>query len=121
MEPDELKEHRQWIVLQVAVMRAKFFTHSMQSDVYKEFMRSWADALQDYTKGEISKAIAQYIIESPRTTPNEGLIRQMIIKTRPRAKAAPKQPEVIRDIPNLDERRKLVQEVMQQYKVKRVP
>ena len=113
MEPDELKEHRQWIVLQVAVMRAKFFTHSMQSDVYKEFMRSWADALQDYTKKEISKAIAQYIIESPRTTPNEGLIRQMIIKTRPRAKVAPK--------PNLDERRKLVQEVMQQYKVKRVP
>jgi len=121
MEQDELKEHRNWIAVQVAVMRHKFFVTNMQPEVYKAYMNSWCDALQGYSKEEITKAIAQYIIDSPRTTPNEGLIRQMIIKTRPRVKVIPKEPEVKKDIPNLEERRRIAQEVMQQYQVKRVP
>ena len=107
MEQDELKAHRKWIQIQIAVMRQKFFITHMQPQVYEAFMLSWADALQDYSQEEISKAIAQYISQSPKIAPNEGHIKQIIMRNRPRVKPVPKEPEPKKDLPTIEERKKI--------------
>ena len=107
MEQDELKAHRKWIAIQIAVMRQKFFMNYMQPEVYKAFMVSWCDALQDYSQEEITKAIAQYISQSPKIAPNEGHIRQIIIRNRPRVKPIPKEPEPEKELPTIEERKKI--------------
>ena len=54
---EDIKKHREWIVIQVAALRAKFYAPRLDPEVYKAYMICWADALQVYSKQEITDAM----------------------------------------------------------------
>ena len=43
---EDIKKHREWIVIQVAALRAKFYAPRLEPAVNKAYMISWADTLQ---------------------------------------------------------------------------
>jgi len=112
---EDIKKHREWIVIQVAALRAKFYAPKLDAEVNKAYMISWADTLQVYTKQEIKDAMAAHVRESPRITPNEGMIRELIIRHRPRAKAPAQQPVEEESKLSVEERRKISAEVMSTF------
>lgn len=112
---EDIKKHREWIVIQVAALRAKFYAPRLDPEIYKAYMVSWADALQIYTKQEITDAMAAHVRDSPNITPNEGMIRKYIIKHKPREKIKPP-PEPEEERLSVEERRKISAEVMATFK-----
>ena len=112
---EDIKKHREWIVIQVAALRAKFYAPRLDPEIYKAYMISWADALQIYTKQEITDAMAAHVRDSPNITPNEGMIRKYIIKHKPREKIKPP-PEPEEERLSVEERRKISAEVMATFK-----
>ena len=112
---EDIKKHREWIVIQVAALRAKFYAPRLDPEVYKAYMVSWADALQIYTKQEITDAMAAHVRDSPNITPNEGMIRKYIIKHKPREKIKPP-PEPEEERLSVEEHRKISAEVMATFK-----
>ena len=112
---EDIKKHREWIVIQVAALRAKFYAPRLDPEIYKAYMISWADALQIYTKQEITNAMAAHVRDSPNITPNEGMIRKYIIKHKPREKIKPP-PEPEEERLSVEERRKISAEVMATFK-----
>ena len=103
---EDIKKHREWIVIQVAALRAKFYAPRLEPAVNKAYMISWADTLQVYSKQEITDAMAAHVRESPRITPNEGMIRELIIQQKP-----------IEEKPKLsvEERRRISADVMSTF------
>lgn len=112
---EDIKKHREWIVIQVAALRAKFYAPKLEPAVNKAYMISWADTLQVYSKQEITDAMAAHVRESPRITPNEGMIRELIIQHRPRAKAPPQQPVEEKPKLSVEERRRISADVMSTF------
>ena len=112
---EDIKKHREWIVIQVAALRAKFYAPRLDPEIYKAYMVSWADALQIYSKQEITDAMAAHVRDSPNITPNEGMIRKYIIKHKPREKIKPP-PEPEEERLSVEERRKISAEVMATFK-----
>ena len=112
---EDIKKHREWIVIQVAALRAKIYAPRLDPEIYKAYMISWADALQIYTKQEITDAMAAHVRDSPNITPNEGMIRKYIIKHKPREKIKPP-PEPEEERLSVEERRKISAEVMATFK-----
>ena len=56
----DIKEHRNWIAIQVSALRAKFYAPRLDPEVHKAYLVSWADTLQPYSKEErqrISKEV----------------------------------------------------------------
>jgi len=114
---EDIKQHRAWIVIQVAALRAKFYAPRLDPEVNKAYMISWADTLQVYSKQEITDAMASHVRDSPRITPNEGMIRELIIRHRPRPKAPTPQPtQEVEGRPNLEERKRISAKVMAIWK-----
>ena len=109
---EDIKKHREWIVIQVAALRAKFYSPRLDPEIYKAYMISWADALQIYTKQEITDAMAAHVRDSPNITPNEGMIRKYIIKHKPRQAPQPPQPQPQEERLSVEQRRKISAEVM---------
>ena len=113
---EDIKKHREWIVIQVAALRAKFYAPRLDPEVYKAYMISWADALQVYSKQEITDAMAAHVRDSPNITPNEGMIRKYIIKHKPRQTPQPPQPQPEEERLSVEQRRKISAEVMATFK-----
>lgn len=88
LRPQELKEHRAAIGVEVeAALNNGGYWREPSSDLVKlKMLLKWMDALQNYTMEEIENAFAKHVLSNPRRKPNEGLIRELIITGRGRAR-----------------------------------
>ena len=111
----DIKEHRNWIAIQVSALRAKFYAPRLDPEVHKAYLVSWADTLQPYSKEEIKEAMASHVRDSPRITPNEGMIRELIIRHRPKIKPPPTQPLKEEAKISTEERQRISKEVMSTF------
>mgnify|MGYP003439561921 FL=1 len=102
--------------LEVLVRKTdKFGWDRMDPNVRTILRKDWMDALQDFTVEEIDEACREAIRANPDKCPNEGHIRQIIIRERSSIRAALPKPEVHQfvatEIP-VEDRRAVVAEIL---------
>jgi len=93
LKPHELDAHRAAIGVEVeAALNNGGYWREPSSELVKiKMLLKWMDALQNYTMQEIENAFAKHVLSKPKIKPNEGIIRDLIIKGRGRAAPAPRQ------------------------------
>mgnify|MGYP000858133305 FL=1 len=118
LPPPALDEHRGKVGLRLEVLvrkTDKFGWDRMDPNVRTILRKDWMDALQDFTLEEIDEACRESVRANPDKCPNEGHIRQIIIRGREAIRAALPKPEekqfVATEVP-VEERRAVVAEVL---------
>ena len=118
LPPPELYKHRAMVGLRLEVLvrkTDKFGWDRMDPNVRTILRKDWMDALQDFTVEEIDEACREAIRANPDKCPNEGHIRQIIIRERSSIRAALPKPEVHQfvatEIP-VEDRRAVVAEIL---------
>lgn len=88
------------VAVELEVMAKKLDRFGWDRDkgtaVHDRIMLDWMDALQDYTLAEVRQACREWIRQHPRTMPNEGDIRRILLKARAAMlsrQPAPPEPE----------------------------
>lgn len=114
----ELDNHRGQVGLRLEVLvrkTDKFGWDRMDPNVRTILRKDWMDALQDFTMDEIDAACREAVRANPDKCPNEGHIRQIIVREREAIRAALPKPEpkqfVATEIP-VEERRAVVAEIL---------
>jgi hypothetical protein len=118
MNDDELTKHRAYIAIKAQALMSRFFQLPQDELVAREIICGWMDMLQDYTREEIDKAFKQYLIDSPRTRPHEGLIRKVIMDNRKMLVAMqPKKyiEQKPRSHPDADVRKRIAEEALSTF------
>lgn len=118
LPPPALDEHRGKVGLRLEVLvrkTDKFGWDRMDPNVRTILRKDWMDALQDFTLEEIDAACREAVRANPDKCPNEGHIRQIIVREREAIRATLPKPEAKQftatEIP-VEARRAVVAEVL---------
>lgn len=82
----ELSEHHALIIVEMEILAKKFDRYKWNEErgthVQDQMILDFVKALEDYPIDEIREACRACVLNNPKKMPNEGHIRQQVIKAR---------------------------------------
>ena len=97
LDSQDLAKHRAMVALELEVMAKKMDRFGWDRDrgsaAHDRIIMDWMDALQDFPLGEIREACRAWVMDKPRSMPNEGDIRARVLLARKRRMRIAPEPE----------------------------